>query len=831
MKKSLKQLRESKLFVGSGVEDALDEAVKTEINKYGQYESGLSKSSNEDLPSILLNSDKSPSEDVLASQAFSHIKGVKYNNKFGFYTNLFVGHVEYSDYRRKASSGGLVSWVAVKLMELGEIDGFIHVKKSDKKDLLFEYGISRSVKEIRSGAKSRYYPGNLAETLKEVKAKPGKYAVVGIPEIIGEVRMLAEKDKTIKNRIAYYFGLVCGHQKTTKYAEAIAWEYGIKPGDLHDIDFRVKRDSGSAGEYDMRFSGLVNGEKREFTVQNNEPFVSSWAHGFFKARFSDFTDNSFNELADITFGDAWLDEYVHDPKGSNILIVRNKALGELLKNGVKKGDLKLDTVDESTIIRSQAGLIHHTRDELPYRLYKEIKEKGWAPKKRVNPDDSLDPHRKKVQDVRQEIAEKSHIYYKEAVEKDDFEYFRRKMQPLVDRYKRLYGQPLPGKHKKVEADGAILTLTGYFNYGNVLQRFALQKYLKKRGYNFVSYVDKFSAPRDIYITGKKSKLKTPLRAVKRFFNYQKPYWYVPTFADLYEEAGRLRHIIEFVNKNIWIKPFDSRDEYKNYIVGSDQVWRDWWGDREKIGYYFFNFLKGKKANRISYAASFGKDKMSEVIKKEDIKYLEPYAQSFNKISLREKSGMKMIEDAWGIKNSTVVVDPTLLLDASDYSKLIDDSDSKYAQIQPIFSYVLGETPEVKKFIEKIQDDRKQALTKIRAHEGSENDVLPPVEYWLKGYRDAELVITNSFHGMMFSVINNTDFIVIGKEVGGLSRITDFLEKYGIEGRFVDEDKVSTFKLSSFKPIDWNSVNKKLSQYRKESGDWLIEAIDTYKPSK
>ena len=65
---------------------------------------------------------------------------------------------------------------------------------------------------------------------------------------------------------------------------------------------------------------------------------------------------------------------------------------------------------------------------------------------------------------------------------------------------------------KRKIDGAILTLTGYYNYGNVIQRYALQEFLKQHGYNFISYVDPFSSPRDYYVINKAIKFKTPLRA-------------------------------------------------------------------------------------------------------------------------------------------------------------------------------------------------------------------------------------------------------------------------------------------------------------------------------
>lgn len=348
------------------------------------------------------------------------------------------------------------------------------------------------------------------------------------------------------------------------------------------------------------------------------------------------------------------------------------------------------------------------------------------------------------------------------------------------------------KYKQV--DGAILTLTGYFNYGNILQRWALQEFLRKNRRNFVSYADSLSAPVAIYRANE---------------NVQKYGW---------------DNIIDFANRNIFMKPFDPNDTYRNYIVGSDQIWRNWWDSPEALGYYFLNFTKGRKTNRISYAASFGKDKIKDVMSPSDIKYVRPLIEDFDAISVREKSAINMIEKTWSIKNVKEVVDPTLLLNSRAYSKLINQSSIKNEKIQPIFTYILNKTDEIEDFISKIKATRNQQVTNIRADGGEEDGVLPPVELWLKGFRDAEFVVTNSFHGMMFAVINNTDFIVIGKESGGLSRILDFLEQYGLSERFVDEDKMTVFDSSEIKPIDWSAVNTVLEKRRKQSSTWLLESL-------
>ena len=827
-RRSLKKIQRQRLYIGSGVDDIYDSNLKTYLDDFGQYHPDYTDAKKQAVSEIVYNSDFSKNEDEISKSLYAKVNGIKYDKIIGHYIDNYVGFVRQDEYRKKGSSGGMVSWVATKLFESGEIDGLIHVKKSNKPGQLFEYVISRSVSGIKSGAKSRYYPVELSTVLKEVIDTPGKYAVVGIPEIITELRLLSEKNKTIKDRIIFYFGLVAGHQKTTKYAEALAWEYGIEPGNLQDIDFRVKRDSGRASDYDTMIKGRVNGETNTFTIPGTEPFISSWAHGFFKAKFSDFTDNTFNEVSDITFGDAWLKEYVEDPAGNNILIVRHPVIARLIKKGIKDGELSLDPVDEQTIVKSQMGLVHHTKDELSYRLHKEKKIFGWSPLKRVTPSDTLQEKRKKVQDARQKIALLSSVYYKKAVKKNDFSYFRKKMQVYTDRYDRLYGQNRPNGHKKVKADGAILTLPGYYNYGNVLQRYALQKFLRDNSLNYVSYIhSKVRNQNTIYKHLLSVYLKAPLRFIKRLTRRQKPYWYFPNLSDKNKEIKNEINLVNFVNKYVKVKNFDPRDTYKTYIVGSDQVWRKWRNDTSMLGYYFLNFTRNRKVKRIAYAASFGKDVIDEVMSNRDVKYVEPYIKQFDAISVREDSAISMIQKTWGIKGVNSVLDPTLLIDKSNYSQLIDDSNSSDIEIPPIFAYVIDETAAISNFLDKSKKMMKKDMMKIDAH-GSIAGPLPEVELWLKGYRDAELVITNSFHGMMFAIINNTDFFIIGRRDGGLSRIEDFMRAFKIKNRIIYEENLENSSLLESKPLDWEYINSKLSERRHESAEWLLSATEKNK---
>ena len=425
--------------VQSGVYGAVNKNVKISLNDYGQYQADVSKLSKKELDelakvSAMVNSDLN--ESVLGGKLFGKTKGIKQDKILGYYTDLYAGYVATGDYRANASSGGIGTWLLEKLLEKKLIDGVIHVIPTDPKNdgILFKYTISKTPKAIKSGAKSRYYPGDLSEVLKIAKKNGGKYAITGIPGFITELRLLAEHDPEFKNIIAFTIGLVCGHQKSTKYAEALAWQHGIKPGDLISVDFRKKVEGQPSSRYISEFTGKINGKIKTIVKDQDELFVSNWGHGMFKSKLSDFTDDTFNETADISLGDAWLPEYTKDSKGNNIIIVRNATIAKILKDGIKNGDLVLDILPAERIIKSQSGLVHHTQDEIPYRLSKQDTSAVWRPAKRFEASSNLPLLRRLVQDVREDISTKSHSIYKEAVETKDWNYFYENMKPLTRQY-------------------------------------------------------------------------------------------------------------------------------------------------------------------------------------------------------------------------------------------------------------------------------------------------------------------------------------------------------------------------------------------------------------
>lgn len=436
--------KKKKFSEASGSMSVVDSNIKMQMNKYGLYEEKLidtntkvSKLAQYVSPNFNIDINESS----IADELYKKNDNISFDNRIGYYQSLYVGYVEEDVYRKNASSGGMGTWVFKELFEKDLIDYVIHVKKNNdsNNNIMFKYDISSTIDEIKAGAKTKYYPVEISEVMDKVRQNPGRYAIIGIPSFIYSVRLLAKKDEIINERIKYTVGLVCGHQKSTKFSESMAFQVGIQPGDLIDIDFRHKLLNRPANNYAVKMTGIIDGKEETIIKPTSELYGQNWGWGFFKPTASNFTDDVFNETADIVLGDAWLPEYTLDSKGNNIVIVRNSEIAILIKDAIEEKRLKMDIVDVETIFASQASHYRHTHDELAYRLHVREQENEWHPKKRVEAGrDSITNIRKKIQDLRRVISNQSHFQYQEAVAKGDFNYFVEQMTKYTSEYTNLY---------------------------------------------------------------------------------------------------------------------------------------------------------------------------------------------------------------------------------------------------------------------------------------------------------------------------------------------------------------------------------------------------------
>ena len=310
----------------------------------------------------------------------------------GRFEEAYVGHVEEDGFRAGGSSGGMVSWVAAELMRRGLIDGVAHVIPQDAgPDRHFRYRISRSAAEIAEGAKSRYYPVELSAVLSEIRAVPGRYAVVGVPCFIKAVRLACAQDPLLDQRIAFTLGLFCGHMKSARLVDSFAWQLDVDPAAVRRVEYRRKAPDRPANWYTALLS-LRDG--RDVWQDWWHLADGDWGAGFFQNAACNMCDDVVAETADIAFGDAWVEPYSSDGRGTNVAIVRSPELRDIVREAIGDGRLALNRVDADFIADTQAAGFRQRREGLAYRLT--WARTGIRPRKRVAPSAAGLPLRRKL---------------------------------------------------------------------------------------------------------------------------------------------------------------------------------------------------------------------------------------------------------------------------------------------------------------------------------------------------------------------------------------------------------------------------------------------------
>ena len=378
---------------------------------------------------------------------------------------------------------------------------------------------------------------------------------------------------------------------------------------------------------------------------------------------------------------------------------------------------------------------------------------------------------------------------------------------------------------------AILTLIGEYNYGNLLQSYALQTVLQRLGHKVVvlnrrkksptiqlqgirilSYVKSLISR---YIFGKKNRL-----IVNPFVEDYNPNSYrdkteLQRFASKYIERTRPLRSTQAMQTYFEKTGFDA------VVVGSDQVWReDYVYSIEEM---FLSFVPNESdVKRITYAASFGTDK--NFISKEKMSSCIELLTRFDAISVREHSAVKICNDEFGV-SAQHVLDPTMLLTAEDYMKIFKPNSAISKCNGNLLVYVLDNDNAITKGIESfaIKNNLKSFVVnegRVRGHR-SYSYKFPSIEYWLKSFNDAEYVITDSFHGTVFSILFHKPFICVGNKDRGMSRFNSLLKMFGLEERLVDRENLKELNLSE---INWDSVDEILSLKRNEAMSFIKIAL-------
>lgn len=366
------------------------------------------------------------------------------------------------------------------------------------------------------------------------------------------------------------------------------------------------------------------------------------------------------------------------------------------------------------------------------------------------------------------------------------------------------------------------------NYGTVLQNYALQTFLRSLG--FKTFLIRTDIPLGC---SRRSYYKTLLQK-NGFFSlacYFKSRLFCKIARKISSENKNddKRNFPDFVNKNLNpTKVFRSLSELESdcpmaaiYIAGSDQVWNTY-GENyntvsEQIKAYLLSFAPDS-AKKISCAASFGKSSLAvefENLFKQEL-------SEFDFISCRERSGVEICKRL-GFENAVLQQDPTMILSSDEYKKIA--SKSLVPKKPYILLYLLGNdtdfsTRRLKQFAKK----KNLEVVYVPANEAQKinfhKKTFPTVEEWLGLYENASAVVTNSFHGTVFSLIFNKSFLSVhqtGKFEDQNVRIDSLLEDFGLKNRIFSGDFEKLFS-----SVDFEKVNKRLEEIRKCSPfvEWI-----------
>ena len=300
----------------------------------------------------------------LSSEELFGIAPAGESRHIGSYTVLLVGHS--GRHREKGASGGMVTWTLEELFRKGRIDAAVCVAPSEKTDRFFEPVVVSSPSGLLACCGSRYYPVEFSKALSHIMENEGRYAVVALPCAVTAIRKAQRALPPLRERICYVFALACGHGVSRNFAKFLLAVVGLDEKRARTIDFRYSRRSVTASNFAFRAQDADGRWSRPLFFSGL--YGRLWAGRFFVPRACEFCEDFFSPLADATFMDAWLPEYVADVRGTSIVVVRQPELADLLGQGREKDRCRLRAIAIDDIKRSQSGALGYKTALLPLRV-------------------------------------------------------------------------------------------------------------------------------------------------------------------------------------------------------------------------------------------------------------------------------------------------------------------------------------------------------------------------------------------------------------------------------------------------------------------------------
>lgn len=359
--------------------------------------------------------------------------------------------------------------------------------------------------------------------------------------------------------------------------------------------------------------------------------------------------------------------------------------------------------------------------------------------------------------------------------------------------------PLIEKHLGRNDVGILNFQYSYFNYGALLVAYSLQRAVDKLGYR-AYHINFF-----------------PHFLFKGTVNEDNPF---KQFGERFIRRTGICINTADLQENI-------NGRFQKFITGGDQVFR-WHCDFS----FLLDWVSGKKT-LLSYSASFGLDSLNKIPEYTWKKaYAEKCFHRFDAISVREQSGATILKQEFGI-NAEVVLDPTMLLDAEEYQEVIDGEFSEVPAEEFVAYYMLDNELRADLYHPALAVSALADAGVFVDMRKNENGQFRSFGQWLHLIKNAKYVITDSFHGTIFSILYRKQFLTLDRPYGGSERIITLFETLGIDKRrFLPADQLASANLSLLdEPIDYVSVHEKLAEERERAMVFLRNGLAIVKKEK
>lgn len=338
------------------------------------------------------------------------------------------------------------------------------------------------------------------------------------------------------------------------------------------------------------------------------------------------------------------------------------------------------------------------------------------------------------------------------------------------------------------------------NFGAILQTYAVSTMIKNEGLN-AELINLFPKKEPKFLS------KIAFKVLANDFQ---------NFSEKYLKTTERCNNIESLKK--------MNNKFNTFLVGSDQVWRPLWL-KGYLPHYYFDFVEeGKK--KIAYAASFGVDFWEG--NESQTKQMKELAQRFDCVSTREESGVDICKEQFDVE-ATCVLDPTMMINRVDYQPILNDYKcEKHKESKYIAHMLLDDSDELTKGSNEIANYLSAEIIKIKGKYinifGKNLFKYNKVSQWLKYLEDAELVVTDSFHCAVFSILFKKRFVVVANPTRGIARLRNLLTKLKLEDRFFTNINEVIESGILDQKVDYKVVHKELDKYREKSFEFLRNAL-------